>query len=571
MQPGSYLSSLSDYRALLPYSLLGLVAGVCSAFIIMGFEYLIAFISELWVGPENLGNFESLEPWQQFAIPVGGALVLGLVFSFISPQDREVGIVHVLSRMHSHYGYLPLRNAIVQLFGGALALGTGHSGGREGPGVHLGAAINSSIGNWLNLPNNSQRILIACGTAGSIAVAFNTPLAGVIFAMEVIVAEYSVVGFTPVILSAVSATAVRHSFTVNAAAFSIPTVQMASLLELPYILLLGIITGATISLFIAMMKRGLLLSNYPLLLRFLIAGVITGGLALLSPAVLGLGYDTLNGVLLGDIAPAALLMLIGCKLIATSASVSLGLPIGVIGPSLLIGGCLGGVMGYLGDPVFPELATEPTLYVVLGMGAAMAAILNAPLAGILAVVELTQNVLVVFPSMLAIVAATLTTSIVFKQRSAHQTVLRHLQREIPEDPVSLMLHQTNVTAVMDRDIAILPHQLESAEEADSWESVASWCLLLREGEALYLVAGEELQATLADEAASEPCDLTEKDLRRWSVATVAPRATLREALDKLRSETAEAIIVTERGFPAETAIRGVITRDMIDQFYLRKF
>jgi H+/Cl- antiporter ClcA len=571
MRLRGYTHSLTDYRALLPYSLLGLIAGICSAAIILGFEFLIDFISAIWLGPGNSGNFESLDPLLQFAIPVGGALVLGVLFTALPAQDREVGIVHVLSRMHSHYGQLPLRNALVQMVGGALALGTGQSGGREGPGVHLGAAINSSIASGLNLPNNSQRILIACGTAGSIAVAFNTPLAGVIFAMEVIVAEYSVVGFTPVILAAVSATTVRHSFSVSAATFSVPTIQMASLLELPYILLLGIVTGAVISVFIMMLKRGLQFSHYPLMLRFGIAGLITGALALLSPAVLGMGYDTLNQALLGEIAPTALLLLIGCKLLATSASVSLGMPIGLIGPSLVIGGCLGGVLGYLGGPVFPELATEPSLYVVLGMGAAMAALLNAPLAAILAVVELTQNIFVVFPSMLAIVAATLTTSLVFKQRSAHQTVLRHLQREIPEDPVSQLLHQTNVNTVMDRDVAVVPHQIDASGEAGRWEHAARWCLVLRDGETLFLVAGDELVETLAAAEGDKPCDLTEKDLRRWSVTTVAPRATLREALDKLRSETAEAVIVTERGFPAETAIHGVVTRDIIDQFYLRKF
>ena len=567
MQLGGYTHSLSDYRALLPYSVLGLVAGICSAAIILGFEFLITFVSATWLGPDNAGNFESLAPWQHFAIPVGGALVLGLLFTALPAQDREVGIVHVLSRMHSHYGHLPLRNTLVQMLGGALALGTGQSGGREGPGVHLGAAINSSIADGLHLPNNSQRILIACGTAGSIAVAFNTPLAGVIFAMEVIVAEYSVVGFTPVILAVVSATIVHHNFSATAATFSIPPVQLGSLLELPLILLLGILTGAVISLFIILLKRSLQFGHYPLILRFGIAGLITGGLALLTPEVLGMGHDTLNRVLLGEIAPLALLLLVGCKLIATSASVGLGLPIGLIGPSLLIGGCLGGILAYLGDPLFPELSIEPTLYVVLGMGAAMAAVLNAPLAAILAVVELTQNIFVAFPSMLAIVAATMTTSVVFKQRSAHQTVLRHLQREIPEDAVSLLLHQTNVSTVMDRDISVMPHQVDSKDERGP---STCWCLLLRDGEPLFLVAGDELAEILAEETGEDSCDLTDRDLRRWSITTVAPRATLREALDKLHSETAEAVIVTERGFPAESAIRGVITRDIIEQFYLGK-
>ena len=130
--------------------------------------------------------------------------------------------MHVLSRMHSHYSVLPLKNTLVQFFGGVFSLATGQSGGREGPGIHLGGALNSLLGQRLGLPNNSLRMLIACGTAGGIAAAFQTPLAGVIFAMEVIIAEYTVVGFIPVILAAVSASAVSRAFALSGGLLSLP-------------------------------------------------------------------------------------------------------------------------------------------------------------------------------------------------------------------------------------------------------------------------------------------------------------------------------------------------------------
>jgi CIC family chloride channel protein len=571
MKPSQYTQLFSDYRALLPYSLLGILAGITSAVVIMGFDFLITAIGALWLGDAGPESFESLAAWQRFALPVAGALVLGIAFSALAPNDREVGIVHVLSRMDSHYGQLPIRNALVQFFGGAIALATGQSGGREGPGVHLGAAINSSIAHRLKLPNNSQRILIACGTAGGIAFAFNTPLAGVIFAMEVIIAEYTVIGFTPVILAAVSATAIRRTFD-NSATFIIPPVELTSLLELPFILLLGICAGAITALFIYLLKRSLPLSRYPVLLRFTAAGIITGSLGLAVPEVLGIGYDTLNGVLLGEIVPVILLAIIGCKLVATACSVGLGLPIGLIGPNLVIGGCLGGLFGYWGGALSPDLSSDPTLYVVIGMGAAMAAVLNAPLAAILAVVELTQNVLVVFPSMLAIIAATLTTTIVFKQRSAHQTVLRYLQRETSDDPISTMLHQTSVMQVMDRDLSLLPHRLEPAELPGL--KLTRWCLLQRDGEPLYLIRGDELEPLLANwdsEQAEQGCDITEQNLRRWSIAALGQRATLREAMDTMRLQTVEAVIVSDNALPAENATRGVITRDTIANYYLGKF
>ncbi len=568
MKPGQYTQLFSDYRALLPYSLLGVLAGIASAVVIMGFDLLITTTSSLWLGEAGAESFENLGLWQRFALPVAGAMVLGIIFSALRPEDREVGIVHVLSRMDSHYGHLPVRNALVQFFGGVIALATGQSGGREGPGVHLGAAINSTIAYRLKLPNNSQRILIACGTAGSIAAAFNAPLAGIIFAMEVIVAEYTVIGFTPVILAAVSATTIRRVFD-NSATFVIPPVELTSLLELPFILLLGICVGTVVALFIYLLKRSLPLSRYSVLLRFTLAGLITGSLAIFLPEVMGIGYDSLNRALLGELAPTILFTIIACKLIATACSVGLGLPVGLIGPNLLIGGCIGGLLGYWGGSLFPELSSDTSLYVVIGMGAAMAAVLNAPLAAILAVVELTQNVLVVFPSMLAIIAATLTTTLVFKQRSAHQTVLRYLQREHNEDPINMMLHQTNVTQVMDRSLLSVPHIIEHTELGEL--ELAKWCLLQREGEPLYLVSGEELKPIIAGWQSEHACDITEQDLRRWSFASLTPRATLREALDIMHQQTVEAIIISDSLAPAEKAFRGVITRDTIAQYYLGKF
>ena len=184
-----YRRYLTNYESLPAYSLLGLAGGLASGLIVLVFELAIGSLAGLWGVGSGGEDFESLPQWAHFALPAGGALVLGAIYSLLKPEDRETGIVHVISCMHSRYGALPLRNAILQFLGGIFALASGQSGGREGPGVHLGGAINSLIGQRLGLPNNSLRVLVACGTAGGIAAAFHTPLAGVIFAMEVIVAE----------------------------------------------------------------------------------------------------------------------------------------------------------------------------------------------------------------------------------------------------------------------------------------------------------------------------------------------------------------------------------------------
>ena len=200
------------------------------------------------------------------------------------------------------------------------------------------------------------------------------------------------------------------------------------------------------------------------------------------------------------------------------------------------------------------------------MGAAMAAMLNAPLAALLAAVELTGNVSVVFPTMLAIVTATLTTTVGFRARSAHQTVLRYLEREIPDDPISQLLHQTSATAAMDRSVSVLNHGVGAGEPPA--DDIPSWCLLTREGEPLFLVRGAEVVALTRHLGEDERIDLLEQNLRRWAFTRLGPRATLREALDALRREDAQAVVISD---PGVKTVRGVLTRDIINQFYLMRF
>ena len=141
----TYRRRLTSYEAVLAYSLLGVLGGLASGVVVIAFEYAIAELAALWQVSDGGENFEGLPQWMHFALPAGGALFLGMVYHFLRPEDRETGIVHVLSRMHTHYGVLPLRNAIVQFFGGLVAIVSGNSVDREGPGVHLGAATASLL------------------------------------------------------------------------------------------------------------------------------------------------------------------------------------------------------------------------------------------------------------------------------------------------------------------------------------------------------------------------------------------------------------------------------------------
>lgn len=566
----NYRRLLNDYESVVAYSILGIVAGIAAGLIIIAFESAIIVLAGLW-GVDGRGEgFESLPDWLRFALPAGGAALLGLTYSLLQPADRETGIVHVLSRMHSHYSVLPLRNTLVQFLGGVFALASGQSGGREGPGVHLGGAVNSLLGQWLGLPHNSLRMLIACGTAGGIAAAFNTPLAGVIFAMEVIIAEYTVVGFIPVILAAVSASAVSNALSTHSGLLKLSGLHLNSMAELPYILLLGLICGCAVSAFIVLSKFAARISHWPVALRFSLAGLLTGSLALFVPQILGVGYDSLNLTLDGQIALSALVIIALCKLLATAFSCGVGMPIGLIGPNLLIGACIGGVFGTVAHSVNGEFFSEQPVYIVIGMGAAMGAVLNAPLAAILAVLELTQTISLSAAAMLAIVTATLTNTSLFKQRSAHQTVLQQLHRVVPDDPLNQLLHSTSVSTTMDPRVVRAPALLDSNDMLALLEATPTWCLLEREGEDLYLVSGDELLEWLKQiPTDSDSADVTDAAIRRWTVAPLPVQATLRQAMDTMRVSTTEAVYVFERSRnTGKRLVHGVVTRESIEKFTL---
>ncbi|WP_240725177.1 chloride channel protein [Mangrovimicrobium sediminis] len=564
-----YRRYLTDYNSVLAYAVLGVIGGIASGLVVVLFEETIIQLAALLEVEDHADNFEALPERWRFALPALGALVLGIAFQFLHAEQRETGIVHVISRMHSHYGALPARNALVQFIAGAFALATGQSGGREGPGVHLGGAVNSLLGQRLSLPNNSLRMLIACGAAGSISAAFNTPLAGVIFAMEVIAAEYTVAGFIPVMLAAVAASAVARTINPGGSGFDIPPLELTSLWELPYVMLLGFVCGFAVVAFIRLSKLTARQSKYNVILRFAMAGCLTGAIALLVPEVMGIGYDTLTMALRGEIVLWWLLAIAAAKIIATAITAGVGMPVGVIGPNLLIGGCIGGALGIVGQQFMPDYASGPTLYVVLGMGAAMAAVLNAPLAALLAVIELTSSIGIGMPAMLAIVAANLTCSGLFRERSLHRTILRQLRRLVPDDPLNQLLHRTQAAAIMDSRVVRVPTELGADDHVTLLESTPTWCLVTREGEDLYLIRGDELLEWMALTPDAESFDVTNADIRRWTFTNVPLQASLRQVMDSITRRTTEAACIYERSRSAkQPVLHGVVTREAIEKFTL---
>ncbi len=401
----NFCRRLAYNDALAQISFLGFISGVAAALVIVAFWSLFEIPLEHWLPGGTAESFENLDRIWYFFLPVLGGLLLGLWLMLFAPDAPKAGVAHVMARKAYHQGKVPFKNTLVQFVGSALAIVTGQSAGRKGPAVHLGSAVSSQIGSLFHLPHNSVRLVVGCGTAGAIAASFNTPMAGIIFAMEVIMLEYSIMGFTPVIITAVTATLLHNNLYGAKMAFMAPDISMESINEMPLILVYGVVLGAISALFTKTVTSMQNFAAQPVLARMLVAGTFTGSLAYFVPEVMGMGTDSILLAIEGQYALGLLVAWAVAKLLATAISVGLGMPIGLIGPTVLMGACAGSALGHISSYLLDGATSDAGFYAMLGMGTMMSAVLQAPLAALIGLMELTHNPGIILPGMATVVIA----------------------------------------------------------------------------------------------------------------------------------------------------------------------
>lgn len=412
-------------KLLLRIALLGAVTGLMAGVLVTLFRLSIE-VSQTWLLPDGqVGNYEALPGWLRFLLPVAGAVVLGLFFERLPENRRSVGIVHVLNFMRFRKQALPFSNALVQFFGGLIAIVSGHSVDREGPGVHLGAVSATLIGRRIDLSEDENYLLAAAGGAAAIAAAFNTPLAGVIFVIEVLRVRYAINNIVPVIVASVVGTVISRIVYGQSPAFEVPALSIGSLTELPVIIIMGVLIGLLAAAFIrACSHTASVTLNWRPLYAFVFAGLVTGILAQWAPAIMGVSYDATDRIFHNDLGLQALLLLLLAKFIATVISVGVRLPGGLIGPSLILGGAMGGMTELLVENSYPFYQGSAGFYAMIGMVAMMGATLRAPLAALVALMELTGNLNIILPGMIVVVTAEIATRALIGDVSAFTAILK---------------------------------------------------------------------------------------------------------------------------------------------------
>lgn len=391
--------------------LLAVVIGLTVGGAVIGFREAIGLIQSLFfgTGSERLYRAAAQLPWWQLLLaPAVGGLAVGVLVRRSMPDGRTQGLAHVIEAAAMKGGRMSLRAGLLAALGSATAIGVGASVGREGPAVHLGGTLAGWLASVLHLGRNLSRAVLGCGVAAAVAASFNAPIAGALFAHEVVVGHYALSAFAPVVIASVTATLLSRSWFGDFPAFTVPDFAMKSVLEFPAFAGLGIVSALLAVLFmraIVLAETRFAALPIPAETRPALAGLLVGVIAIWFPQILGVGYEITDDALQGSLPFALLLVLLLFKLIATAASLGGGFPGGVFGPSLVLGALLGGAYGTIAIAAFPAWASPPGAYALVGMGAVAAAVMGAPISTTLIMFELTGDYQVTVAVMVAAVIA----------------------------------------------------------------------------------------------------------------------------------------------------------------------
>ena len=396
--------------------IVAIIIGVLAGFSAIGIRFLIKEISALsFQGEGNiLENILNTSWYWILIIPAIGGIIVGPIIYFLAPEAKGHGVPEVMQALLLKGGNIRTRVAFIKTIASSISIGTGGSVGREGPIIQIGSSLGSMIGQFLRVPSKRLKTLVGCGAAAGIAAAFNAPIAGALFAVEIILMDFAIAQFSPIVIASVMATVVSHTFTGKFAAFEVPKYQLVSPQEIGLYFILGALAGVVSYLFIKLLywcedlfDNKMKLPEY---VNPAIGGLIVGIVALGFPQVMGVGYDTINVALYGKMVWYVAVALIFAKILATSVTLGSGGSGGIFAPSLFMGAMLGYFFGYAVHSLFPTVTATPGAYALVAMGGLVAGTTRAPITAIIIVFELTNDYSIILPLMVTCIISLILSS-----------------------------------------------------------------------------------------------------------------------------------------------------------------
>jgi chloride channel protein, CIC family len=504
-------------------------------------------------------------PWRRLLFPVGGSLGIGYLLYRYFPDARGSGVPQTKAALFAREGRITLRTVLGKFFCTSATLASGIPLGREGPSVQVGGGIASVLGRLLGLRSEQVKNLIPVGGAAAIAAAFNTPLAAVLFSLEEIVGDLHAPVMGAVVLASATAWMVLRMLLGNHPLFKVPQYQLVSPAEFAVYAVLGVAGGlvsvAFTKLLLGMRARFLRFPQNTVWFQPVAGGLLVGVVGWFVPQVLGVGYGFVGDALNGNMAFKMMLLLVVLKLLTVTTSYASGNAGGIFGPALFIGAMLGGTVGTVAHRLFPAYTATPGAYALVGMGAAFAGIVRAPMTSVLMIFEMTQDYAVIVPLMIANLV-----SLFIASRLQHEPIYEALAVQdgihLPTSETRRRYGQRQVRKVMQTASQLLPAENTVREALERVRSSASrtWLVTDRRG-VIGVVNLAKLEQELADGADKKVGDLVDA----LAFPHVHSDQGLDFALERMGANQIEILPVVSRADVHK--LEGIVTlRDVLDAY-----
>ena len=559
--------------------LVGLATGVGSIIL----HYMLRAVE--WVGYTWLP--EVTQHWGRAYVvlaPAVGGLLAGILIYNYAREAKGHGVPEVMEAIALRGGRIRPIVAVIKSVASAITIGSGGAAGREGPMVQIGSGLGSTLGQALKLSDDRVSNLVACGAAGGIAATFNTPIAGVIFALEVVLGgRFSVNYFSSVVISAVTASIVGRSFFGEAPAFAIPfKYGINSLWEFAFYPLLGVLAAGVGWAFVRLLYASEdLFDNWkqvPEWVKPAVGGAVLGGVALVyplimhsiqwhrTPQIFNVGYDIIEAVLANQMGLTVVLALMVLKLIAVSLTLGSGGSGGIFAPALFMGAMLGAAFAIVGDFLFPALALSPGAYALVGMGAVFSASAHAPITAVLILFELTGDYHIILPLMITVVVATLLAQHWLSGESIYTLKLTRRGIRLQKGRDVDILQTVLVEEVMTHNLQTVPLDMTLSDLSDLFAQTHhhGFMVLDKQGKLWGVVTVGDLEEALER---GKPLEAKVEDIgTSWPHLKVAfPDSPIGETLAQMGARGLGRMPVVDREDPYH--LLGIVRRGDIIQAY----
>jgi CIC family chloride channel protein len=556
--------------------LVGLGAGLGAVV----FRYLILGVE--WLGYEWLPQIT--ESWGKayiLIVPALGGLLVGPLVYFFAREAKGHGVPEVMEAVALKGGRIRPRVALVKSLASALSIGSGGSVGREGPIVQIGSALGSSLGQALNLSEKRIRTLVACGAAGGIAATFNAPIAGVIFALEIILGEITLLGFSSVVIASVAASVIGRVAFGDIPAFTIPfEYGITSLWEYAFYFVLGLLAAG----FGVIYTRSLYWTedlfdswkNFPEWGKPAIGGALLGLVGLTYPYYSGVtweriphifnvGYEVIEQALANQIVLNVAIVLLVLKLLATILTLGSGGSGGIFAPGLFMGAMLGAAFEIVLRSIFPNLVGPEGAYALVGMGAVFAATAHAPITAVLILFELTSDYQIILPLMLAVVVATLTSRHWLHGESIYSLKLSRRGIHIQSGRVTDVMDSVSVKDVMNPNPVTVNLNMQVSALAELFLQTNQHAFPILDDDNLLfgIVSLMDYRRNIEDLHENE--ELLVKDICSQRVVTAYPDETIQVVLQRMAPRDLSRIPVVSRN--NQRKLLGIVRRNDIVKAY----